>query len=125
MSNAPDPIFVGENTVYTTVVKNNSTVLGATGVVLTDTLPASMTFVSATTSQGSLVTPPVGSTGVVTANLGSLATGATATVTVTVKSTASVVIPNSATVSGNEGDPVASNNTAGATTTVKDAALLK
>jgi uncharacterized repeat protein (TIGR01451 family) len=125
MTNAPDPIFVGQTTTYTLVVKNNSTVLGATGIVLTDTLPASMTFVSATTSQGSLVTPPVGSTGTVTANIGSLATGATATVTVTATATASGVITNTATVTGNEGDPVASNNTASSATTVKDAVLLK
>jgi uncharacterized repeat protein (TIGR01451 family) len=125
MSNTPDPIFAGENTVYTTVVKNNSTVTGGTGVVLTDTLPASMTFVSATTSRGSLVTPPVGSTGTVTANLGSLATGATATVTITVKSTASGLITNSATATGNESDPNASNNTSSQTMTVKDAALQK
>ena len=125
MTNAPDPIFVGQNTVYTMVVKNNSTVLGATGVVLTDTLPASMNFVSATTSQGSLVTPPVGSTGTVTANIGSLAIGATATVTVTVSTTASGVITNTATVTGNESDPLASNNAASSTTTVKDAVLQK
>jgi uncharacterized repeat protein (TIGR01451 family) len=125
MSNAPDPVFVGENTVYTTVVKNNSTVLGATGVTLTDTLPASFTFVSATTTQGSLVTPPLGSTGVLTANIGSLAIGATATVSVTVKTTASGVQTNTAQVSGNEGDPVAANNTAAQATTVKDAVLQK
>jgi uncharacterized repeat protein (TIGR01451 family) len=125
MSNAPDPVFAGENTVYTVVVKNNSTVIGATGVTLSDTLPASMTFVSATTSQGSLVTPPVGSTGVVTANVGSLATGAFATVTITAKTTASGVITNTATVSGNEGDPSSSNNTSSQVTTVKDALLQK
>ncbi|HZT61309.1 MAG TPA: hypothetical protein VFA21_22065 [Pyrinomonadaceae bacterium] len=125
MSNAPDPVFAGQNTTYTTVVKNMSTVTGATGVALTDSLPASMTFVSATTSQGSLVTPPVGSTGTVTANVGALATGATATVTVTVKSTVSGVITNSATVAGNEQDPNSSNNSSSQATTVKDAALQK
>ena len=125
MSNTPDPVFAGENTTYTMVVKNNSTVLGATGVVLTDSLPASMTFVSATTSQGSLVTPPVGSTGVVTANIGSLATGAIATVSVTVKTTAAGVITNTASVTGNESDPVSSNNTDSSATTVKAAALQK
>jgi len=125
MTNAPDPIFVGQTTTYTLVVKNNSTVLGATGVVLSDTLPASMTFVSATTSQGSLVTPPVGSTGTVTANIGSLGIGAMATVTVTATATVSGVITNTATVTGNEGDPVASNNTASSATTVKEAALQK
>ena len=45
---APDPIYVGENTTYTVSVVN----LGAnplTGVVATDTLPAGMTFVSSPT----------------------------------------------------------------------------
>ena len=125
MSNSPDPIFTGQQTTYTTVVKNNSTVVGASGVTLTDTLPASMTFVSATTSQGSLITPPVGSTGTVTANLGALGTGATATVTITVTGTSSGVQTNTATASGNESDPNAGNNTASQATTVKDAGLQK
>jgi uncharacterized repeat protein (TIGR01451 family) len=122
---APNPVFVSQNVTYTMVVKNNSTVLGATGVVLTDSLPASMTFVSATTSQGNLVTPPVNSSGIVTANIGSLGIGATATVTVTVKSTAAGVITNTATVTGNESDPLAANNTDSATTTVNAANLQK
>jgi uncharacterized repeat protein (TIGR01451 family) len=120
-----DPIFVSQDTVYTIVVKNNSTVIGATGVTMADTLPAGLTFVSATTSQGSLVTPPVGSSGIVTANIGSLAAGATATVTVTVTASAAGVITNTATVSGNESDPVAANNTDSSTTTVNAAALQK
>ncbi|MFN2598091.1 MAG: hypothetical protein ABR563_13000, partial [Pyrinomonadaceae bacterium] len=85
----------------------------------------SMTFVSATTSQGSLVTPPVGSTGTVTANLGTIAPGATATVTITAKSTAAGSVTNSATATSNESDFSAADNTASAQTTVKDAALLK
>jgi uncharacterized repeat protein (TIGR01451 family) len=125
MTNTPDPIFVGQNTAYTMVVKNNSTVLGATGVILSDTLPAGMTFFSATTSQGLLVMPPVGSTGIVTANIGSLAAGATATVTVTAKSTISGLQTNAATVSGTESDPLSANNTANAVTTVKDVLLQK
>jgi uncharacterized repeat protein (TIGR01451 family) len=122
---APNPIFVSQNVTYTLVAKNNSTVLGATGVVLTDSLPASMKFVSASTSQGSLITPPVGSTGIVTANIGSLAAGATATVTVTVMSSASGVIANTASVTGNEQDPTPANNSDSATTTVNPASLLK
>ena len=122
---SPNPIFVSQNATYTMVVKNNSSVTGATGVVLTDSLPASMTFVSATTSQGSLITPPVGSTGVVTANLGAVGIGATATVTVTVKSSSAGAITNTASVSGNEQDPVAANNTDSATTTVNAVALQK
>ena len=77
MSASANPIFAGQNTTYTILVKNVSTQFPATGVTLTDVLPASLNFVSATTSQGSLVTPPVGSNGTVTANLGSVATGAT------------------------------------------------
>ena len=122
---APNPVFVSQNVIYTMVAKNNSTVSGATGVVLTDSLPASMKFVSATTSQGSLITPPVGSSGIVTANIGSLATGAMATVTVTVSASAAGVITNTASVTGNENDPVAANNTDSATTTVNAVALLK
>ncbi|HYY98907.1 MAG TPA: DUF11 domain-containing protein, partial [Pyrinomonadaceae bacterium] len=120
-----DPIFVSQTTVYTLVVKNVSTLVGATGVVLTDTLPAGLTFVSATTSQGGLVTPPVGSSGIVTANLGSLAPSATATVTVTARGASSGVLTNAAAVTGNESDPTSANNTANQTTTVKDAALQK
>ncbi len=120
-----DPIFVGQQTTYTMVAKNNSTVIGATGVTLTDTLPAGLTFVSATTSQGSLVTPPVGSNGIVTANLGSLAAGATATVTVTVQASASGLLTNTANVSSNETDPNTTNNTANQATTVKDISLQK
>jgi uncharacterized repeat protein (TIGR01451 family) len=122
---APNPIFVGQNTTYTMVVKNNTGVTGATGVVLTDNLPASMLFVSATTSQGSLITPPVGSTGIVTANLGSLASAATATVTVTVTSTSAGSIMNTASVTGNEQDPIPANNSDSANTTVNGVTLQK
>jgi hypothetical protein len=61
----------------------------------------------------------------VSANIGSLATGATATVTVTVSASAAGVITNTATVSGNESDPVAANNTDSSTTTVNAAVLQK
>jgi uncharacterized repeat protein (TIGR01451 family) len=124
-SDSPDPIFVGEQVTYTMLVTNLGPLNTATGVMLTDTLPASMIFVSATTTRGSLVTPPVGSTGIVTVNIGALATGEQATVTVTVKAAQSGVITNTATVSGNETDINTANNAATQTTTVKDAALLK
>jgi uncharacterized repeat protein (TIGR01451 family) len=125
MTESADPIFNGENETYTLSVTNINTPISATGVVLTDTLPGSLTFVSATTSQGSLITPPVGSNGVVTANLGTIAPGATVTVTITTKSTASGNVTNSATASSNESDSDPTNNTASQTTTVKDALLQK
>ena len=120
-----DPIFVSQNTTYTIVVKNYNTPINATGVVVTDNLPASFQFVSATTSQGSLITPPVGSTGIVTANVGTLTVNGTATITITVKSTAAGAITNTASVSENETDSNPANNSASQTTTVNTAALQK
>jgi uncharacterized repeat protein (TIGR01451 family) len=114
-----DPIFVGDQTTYTMTVKNQNTPINATGVALTDSLPSDMTFVSATTSQGSLVTPPVGSAGIVTANIGTLAPNATATVTITVKGTAAGTFTNTATVTENETDTAPANNSASQSTTVK------
>ena len=120
-----NPIFAGQNVTYTITVKNVGTPFGATGVVLTDVLPASMNFVSATTSQGSLVTPPVGSNGTVTANLGSIASNATATVTITVSSTTAGVVVNSASATSAESDSNTANNTGSASTTVNSANLQK
>jgi uncharacterized repeat protein (TIGR01451 family) len=118
-TDSADPIFVGDNTTYTMVVKNSNTAINATGVALTDNLPSGMTFVSATTSQGALVTPPVGSTGIVTANIGTMAPNATVTVTVTVKGATAGLQTNAAQVAGNEQDSNTANNTATQTTTVK------
>jgi uncharacterized repeat protein (TIGR01451 family) len=125
VSDSPDPVFVGEQVTYTLLVTNLGPLNTATGVAVTDSLPTGMTFVSAAATQGSLVTPPVGSAGIVTANLGSLAVGAQATVTVTVRAAQSGAINNTASVSLNETDTNTSNNTATQTTTVKDAALQK
>ncbi|MFN2598543.1 MAG: MBG domain-containing protein, partial [Pyrinomonadaceae bacterium] len=118
-TDSADPIFVGDNTTYTMIVKNSNTAISATGVALTDNLPSGMTFVSATTSQGSLVTPPVGSTGIVTANVGTMAPNANVTVTVTVKGATAGVQTNTATVSANETDSNTANNSASQSTTVK------
>jgi uncharacterized repeat protein (TIGR01451 family) len=123
-TDSADPIFVGDTTTYTMVVKNANGPINATGVMLADTLPSGMTFVSATTSQGSLVTPPVGSTGIVTANVGTMAPNATATVTVTVKAASAGVQVNSCNVSGNETDTNSSNNSATQSTTVKAAVVV-
>ena len=114
-----DPIFIGDQTVYTITVKNSNTTINATGVTMQDSLPSGMTFVSATTTQGSLVTPPVGSTGLVTASIGMMAPNAAVTVNVTVKGAAAGAQTDTATVSANETDSNTSNNTATQTTTVK------
>jgi uncharacterized repeat protein (TIGR01451 family) len=120
-----ESVFVGGQLTYSLLVTNLGPVNGASGVTLTDSLPAGITFVSATTSQGSLVTPPVGSSGIVTANLGSLAVGAQAAVTVTARAAQAGTIAGTATVSSNETDTNSANNTVTQLTMVKDAALQK
>jgi uncharacterized repeat protein (TIGR01451 family) len=107
-SGAPDPSLVGGTLTYTLSVTNHGPST-ATGVTLTDPLPAEVSFVSASPSQGSC-------SGTVTCALGSLANGAGAVVTVVVKPTAKGTITNTASVSGNERDPNPSNNSATATT---------
>ena len=76
---SPDPALVGQNLTYTLLVTNNGPD-GATGVTVQDTLPAGVTFVSATPTQGTCGY----AAGVVTCNLGNIANGGNATITVVV-----------------------------------------
>jgi uncharacterized repeat protein (TIGR01451 family) len=80
---------------------------GATNVVVTDVLPAGLTFVSATPSQGACT-----GTTTVTCNVGALASGASATITLTVTSSSAAVVSNTATVTATEVDPNPADNTA-------------
>lgn len=112
----PQPVFSTSNLVYTLIVSN----LGpdtASSVVVTDTLPAGVSFISATTSQGAStgVNPP-------SFNLGSLNSSNTATITVVTRVTASIDswITNVALVASTTLDPVATNNTATVVSTVVD-----
>jgi uncharacterized repeat protein (TIGR01451 family) len=77
----------------------------ATGVVVTDTLSPSVTFVSASCGA-------TAAAGTVTWNVGALANGANATCTITVSMGAQcAVVDNVATITGVEGDPAVANNT--------------
>jgi hypothetical protein len=67
----------------------------------------------------------VGSSGTVTANIGTLAPSAMATITITVSSTAAGVIPNSATATSTENESTPATNTNGAVTVVNTVALQK
>lgn len=115
-----DPTSPGNNIDYTLTVTNNGP-SNATGVVVTDSLPAGVTFVSGTGSQGTVTN----NNGVITATVGNLASGASATITVRVQvqSGTTGTISNQATVTGNEPDPVPGNNTGSTTTTVELASL--
>src|SRR5438093_76531 len=77
MTDAPDPVGAGANLTYT-IAYTNSGATGATGVVITDTVPANTTFVSATAG-GTLAT------GVVTWSVGNLAAGASGSVQMVVR----------------------------------------
>jgi uncharacterized repeat protein (TIGR01451 family) len=101
----PNPAHTGSPLTYTVTVTNHGP-SGATGVMLTDTLPGSVTYVSATPSQGSCNQ----ALGVVSCSLGSLANGVSATVTIIVTPTTGGTLVNAASVVANEPDLTASNN---------------
>jgi uncharacterized repeat protein (TIGR01451 family) len=107
-SDNPDPVTEGENITYSIVVTNYGPG-DATNVTLTDTIDELVTYVSATPSQGTCSV----NLRVVTCAIGSLANGATASVTLIVTAAdvdEPVQIANLASVSGTELDPVGSND---------------
>src|SRR5262249_48589635 len=107
-----DPLLEGSPLTYTITVTNNGPST-ATGVRLTDALPAATTFVSATPTLGSCT-----GTSTVSCNIGTLANGASATVTIVVIPTIAGSISNTATVTSGTTDNTTSNNSATATTRV-------
>ena len=105
-THSPAAPLVGHDLTYTITARNNGPD-ATTGVTVQDTLPAQVTFVSAAASQGSC-----SGTSAITCNLGSLSSGAQATVTIVVRPTAAGMITNTATVSSDEPDPTPGNNQA-------------
>ena len=106
-ASAPPTIAIGTPFAFTINVSNAGPA-AATNVVLQDTLPEGATFVSATTSSGSCTQ----ANGLVRCTLGTLAGGGTATISVTVNPTIAGPHQNTAVVSADQADPVATNNTA-------------
>lgn len=115
-SGSPEPVRVGQQETYTLTVTNHASASAASGVVVTDDLPAGATVVSTSTSaSGGSVTV---SGNKVTASLGSLAAGASDSVTIIVTFAAAGSATDTATVSSVTADPNSSNNTASFTTAV-------
>jgi uncharacterized repeat protein (TIGR01451 family) len=102
---SPDPAAVGLNLTYALTVVNEGPA-DATGVVLTDTLPNSVSFVSAVADPGACVH----SRGVINCNIGPLASAFASTVTVVTTPTAPGTVTDSMAVSANEPDLASANN---------------
>lgn len=109
----PGTLRVGQILTYTATVRNNGP-SDASDVTVTDKLPTGVHFVSASSSQGSCTV----SGGVVTCNLGTLANGASANVTIMVSPTTPGRKTNTAQVSTTTFNDDPANNTASVTTRV-------
>ena len=90
-SESPDPIGAGGLLTYTIVVSNNGPD-DATGVVLTDTIPGTVTFSSVSTTKGSCA-----GTSTITCTVGSLTIGESATVLIRVVPTVVGTLSNTVT----------------------------
>jgi uncharacterized repeat protein (TIGR01451 family) len=112
-SDTPDPVVQGNNLTYTIQVTNAGPD-PATNIVVTDTLPGQIDFVSATPTQGTC--DRTGDT--VICNLGTVNNGATATVTIVIQPKKTGTISNSAVVASTPPDTNAANNQDTETTTV-------
>ena len=103
---APEPLILGGNLVYSISITNQGPKT-AKGVTLTHALPASVLFVGATISQGSISS----SGGTVSGNIGNLPAGGVVTATITVLPTQAGTITATATAAAvSDPDPDLSNN---------------
>jgi uncharacterized repeat protein (TIGR01451 family) len=100
----PSKVMVGANTSFWLFVRNFGP-SPATGVTLSDTLPAGVSFVSVTPDQGTCT-----GTTTVTCSLGTLAVNQRVRVLIMVKATAAGSLLNQVSVTANEHDPNLNNN---------------
>ena len=105
---SPDSVTLGQNVDFAFQVTNNGPA-PATNVTLVGTFDAGLTFVSAT--NGCVFGSPC--------VLGTLAPGASTTVTVTMRADAPGSLGATATVSADQADPTPANNSASETTKVE------
>lgn len=126
MSVSPTPVFVSSTLTYSIQVQNyGQAKVSPTANVLTDTLPAGVTFASIVVPAGwSCTTPAVGSTGTVSCSVTSAmpatpASGSTATIAVSVNAPATATTLNNTATASLAGDPNSANNSATSYTVVQ------
>jgi uncharacterized repeat protein (TIGR01451 family) len=117
ISSSDDPVITGKDFRYTVTITNAGP-SGATSVVVSDTLPSGVAFLSAGSDQG--VTPTY-SAGVVTLSLPTLAAGVTATMTIELNPTAAPgsTLTDKVSVTHQEVDPNPDNDSATLMTAVR------
>jgi uncharacterized repeat protein (TIGR01451 family) len=111
-SAAPNPVTVGKQVTWSMVVTNNGP-SNATGVTVADPVPAGMTFVSVTSSQGTCTGGAL-----VSCQLGNLNVGSSVTITLVTTASTTGTITNTATTVANEQETNTANNSASASVLV-------
>jgi uncharacterized repeat protein (TIGR01451 family) len=125
-SDSPDPVRIGGQLTYAIGVENLGP-MPATGITVTDSLPRGVELISAVgpggacALHGGKLTCPVGALAPVGVNYG----GSPVSVIVVVVPRRTGTIRNTATVKGDQKDPVNANNKATATTSVLGAATCR
>lgn len=114
-ADSPDPVSVGALLTYTLTVTNKKGDT-ANNVVVTDSLPSAVTFVSVSSTKGSC-----SGTNPITCNVGTVAFNELVSIMIVVRPSNPGTITNTAVVTGREHEHDPSDNTASATTLVQGA----
>jgi uncharacterized repeat protein (TIGR01451 family) len=118
MNSGPNPVASGSEESYAITVRNYGPA-HAPNTTVTDTLPAGLTFVSCTSSQGTCAGPAIGSSGTVTVNVGQLDVDRQVNISLVLRVIAgSGEISNTVSVSSARNDGWGANNSATATAQV-------